>query len=216
VKEPIARQRIFEAIRERLTCPEGIARARKRLAEALGELSRTKTAELRQRKERLVRTEGRMRTLLEFIADKAEQSDYAWTTVRDLEEQAKAEKAAIAALEGQQILPIRLPTPEQVLELAFDLERRAARDPVGCREWLRRVLKNEKLVLEPTTERIYIARGELLPFMLLAETEKEKRRLGVSEPALLSSSSGGEAWDIPDEWVSFERVVPVRDGSRRS
>jgi hypothetical protein len=135
--------------------------------------------------------------------------------VKDLEEQAKAEKAAIAALEAQQILPIRLPTPEQVLEVAFDLERRAVRDPVGCREWLRRVLKDEKLVLEPTSERVYIARGELLPFMLLAETEKEKRRLGISEPALLSSSSGGEWESIPDEWIPFERDIPVRDGSRR-
>jgi site-specific DNA recombinase len=167
VKESIARQRILEAIRERLMSPEGITRARKRLAERLGELGRQRTAELQERQARLARTEARIQGLLGFIADKDEQSEYAWATIRDLEAQAKTEKAAIADIERQAEVPVRLPTPDEIVELAFDLEARLAQDPAAGREWLRRILKGEKLVLEPQPDGVYIARGELLPLILL-------------------------------------------------
>lgn len=58
------------------------------------------------------------------------------------------------------------------------------------REWLRRLFKDGKLVLTPMADRVYIARGELLPLMLMSEKTKD-RRSGVSESTVSSCSSGG-------------------------
>ncbi len=189
VKESIAQQRILEAVQARLASPEGLTRARKRLAEKLGELSRTRTADLRERRDRLARTEARIAGLVGFIAD-GDRSEYVVSALRDLEAQARAEKAAISDLQRRTELPIRLPSPEELQERANVLYR-AQKDPVGCREWLRRVLDGGGLTLEPQADRVYLARGGVLPFVLLAATEKGKRQPGDSELALSSGSSGG-------------------------
>jgi hypothetical protein len=115
---------------------------------------------------------------------------YAWTTIRDLEAQAKAEKAAIAELERQVELPVRLPTPDEIAEATFDLEQQLGEDPIVGREWLRRIIKGERLVLQPQPDGVYLARGELLPLMLL-KAKKGTRRSGVSEAACSTLSSGG-------------------------
>jgi site-specific DNA recombinase len=189
VKVAVAHARILERVRTKLVSDEGMARARKRIAERLGEVNRERVAELRQRQQRLARTEEKIRGLLHFIADKDEQSDYAWQAVRDLEAQAKAEKAAIATLERQAETPVHLPSPDQIKKLVFDLERRIQQDPVAGREWLRRMFKNGRIELIALPERVYLAKSELFPLMLL--TENANRRPGVSETAVYSKGSGG-------------------------
>lgn len=155
---------------------EGMARARKRIAERLGEVNRERVEELQQRQQRMARTEEKIRGLLNFIADKDEQSDYAWQTVRDMEAQAKTEKAAIAALERQAEAPVRLPSPEEMKKLVFDLEHRIHKDPVAGRELLRRMFKNGRIDLVALPERVYLARSELLPLMLAGRKCKPPSR----------------------------------------
>ena len=93
------------------------------------------------------------------------------TALHDLEAQAQQEQAAIEEIKQQAQLPIRLPTPTEIEELAFDLDHRLANDPAAGREWLRRILKDEKLLLEPHPDGVYLAKGELLPLMLMAQKE---------------------------------------------
>jgi hypothetical protein len=46
------------------------------------------------------------------------------STLHDLETYARSEKAALAQLEAEIAKPIRLPTPDEVAELATDLQAR--------------------------------------------------------------------------------------------
>ena len=74
-----------------------------------------------------------------------------------------------AALERQTEAPIRLPSPDEIKKLVFDLEHRLQQAPLGGREQLRRMFKDERIVLYPQHDRVCLARSELLPLMLLAE-----------------------------------------------
>ncbi|HEY3353169.1 MAG TPA: hypothetical protein VGQ83_07985 [Polyangia bacterium] len=175
--EPVLR--LDDHLRPRLHL--GVAR---RLAQQALFLGAERPQQLQERQARLVRTNARIAGLVQFIAD-GDRSAAVVSGLHDLEAQAKAEKTAIADLELRAEQPIRLPTPEEIVELAFDLQARLAQDPEAGREWLRRILKGEKLVLEPQPDGVYVARGELLPLILLrAQTETAawlpKRRFAVA------------------------------------
>lgn len=68
IKEPIARERILGAIRERLTSEDGVAHVRKLVAEYLRDYSKNLDSEIRDRKERIKRTEDKIRALIDFVA----------------------------------------------------------------------------------------------------------------------------------------------------
>jgi hypothetical protein len=172
--------------------------ARKRMVERVGEINRERHAEHAMIQERLTRTETRIKGLLQFIADEDEQSEYAWATVRDLEAQAKADKTAMELLERQAQAPIRLPSPDDIRHIVFDLEARLAADPLRAREWLRRLFADGRIVLTQIPGRVYMARSRLLPLMLTEGTtagpdakKASYRRFGGSEPTVSSQGSGG-------------------------
>jgi site-specific DNA recombinase len=192
VREDLARDRLLAALRERLLSPSGIAHARKRLAERLGELSKGSTAEVAERRARLRRTEDRIRGLVAFIAE-GDTSKYIRMTLTDLEAQADGEKAAIAEIERQARQPVRLPSPDVLIDRVFYLQRRLAADPRVGREELRRLFEGGRVRLEPDAEgTFYWARTGLLPMVLLAAgAEKEKRPLS-GPPLQLTAGSGGE------------------------
>lgn len=191
VRESVARTSILDAIRGRLFSPAGIAYARKRIAERLGELARGMNAEVQERSKRLARTEARIAGLVQFIAD-GERSESIVSGLHDLEAQAKAERATIAAIEERAATPIRLPSPAEVEQLVCDLEARIAQDPLRAREELRRLLKDGRIVLEPQPDRVYLARTSLLPLVLLADPQITNRRFGGSEAAVSREGSGGK------------------------
>jgi hypothetical protein len=97
-------------LRERFSSPVHIGYLRKRIAELLGEASRSANLELTERRRRLERTEARIAKLIEFIAG-GNDSSYVKDALRDLEAQARSEKDAIAAIEARAKAPVRLPTP---------------------------------------------------------------------------------------------------------
>ncbi len=97
LREDVAKERVLGALRDRFGSPTRVLYLRKKLAERLGEVSRKANAELEDRRARLARTEERIHGLIKFISE-GDHSDYVRTTLKDLEVQAKTEKAAIKAL----------------------------------------------------------------------------------------------------------------------
>jgi site-specific DNA recombinase len=192
VPERVARTQLLAALRDNLLSQEGIAYARKRIAEKLGDLGRTRNAEVQERRDRLGRTEKRIAGLVHFIAN-GDDSAYVRSTLLDLEAQAAAEKAAIAEILKETAEPIRLPSPADLERLVFDLDARIAQDPLKGRELLRRVFKDGRVVLEPQPDRVYLARTEVLPLVLLAEGDLDQGRpRGFPGTAFSRARSGGK------------------------
>ena len=187
----------------RLFSADGIAYARKRIAERLGKWARERNAEITERRQRLARTEARIGGLVQFISD-GDHSSYVRSTLVDLEAQAKAESQEIAAILREAADPIRLPSPAELERLVLDIEGRIAQDPVAGREHLRRLLKDGRIVLEPQADGVYLARTEALPMVLFAasgtlgplgalagpKTENRRSR-GIPGAAMSRLSSGG-------------------------
>ena len=138
---------------------------------------------------KLERTEARIAGLIQFIAD-GDHSSYVRSTLADLEAQAKAEKAEIAAIEREAATPIRLPSPAELERLVVDIEARIAQDPIAGRAHLRRLLKDGRIVLEPQPDGVYLARAEALPGVLFGP-EAENRRPGESPGAAMSRRCSG-------------------------
>lgn len=190
LREELARARIFDALREAIFTPEAIAYMRKRIAERLGEKSRTATSEIQQRADRLARVEERVRHLVEFVASGEARGDAAKPVrdaLADAQSQAASERAAIKALREQTEVPVLLPTPEDVLARARELERVLQGDAVRAREALRRVFDGGRILLHPGADGVYVAEGTFLPLVALAETTKPPARSPrASRPGSLS------------------------------
>ncbi|MFO0617263.1 MAG: recombinase family protein [Polyangiaceae bacterium] len=170
VREDETRTRILEAVEQSLATPEALTHLRKRIAERLGELSRTTSRELEERRARLARTEERIAGLVEFIAT-GDRSDYVRKALADLEHQANEEKKAIGAVLESTKTPIRLPTPAEVVACALDLKRVLDGDPALAREALRKLFKGGRITMLPQEDGSYLARGEFLPLVALSAAE---------------------------------------------
>lgn len=116
LREDILRPQLLDTIRDRLLSDDGVTYTRRRAAEELRDASKKLDAELRDRKERLVRTEEKMAGLVDFIAN-GERVQYIVQTLRDLETFAIQEREAIADLETMASAPLKLPSiPRMVVE----------------------------------------------------------------------------------------------------
>ncbi|HET7538310.1 MAG TPA: hypothetical protein VFK05_00510, partial [Polyangiaceae bacterium] len=134
----------------------------------LGESNRDATRELADRRASLARTEQRIAHLIRFIAD-GDSSEYVVTALRDLQAQARSEKAAIAALEARGAAPISLPTPAEVAARALNLKRLFDGNPLEVREALRRYFVDGRIVLTVAPEGHYVAEGRFLPLVALID-----------------------------------------------
>jgi len=168
VKEEIARVRIFSALQEKFSSPDALEYLRKRIAEYLGESNRGAARELADRRASLARTEQRIAHLIRFIAD-GDSSEYVVTALRDLQAQARSEKAAIAALEARGAAPIALPTPAEVAARALNLKRLFDGNLLEVREALRRYFVDGRIVLTVAPEGHYVAEGRFLPLVALVD-----------------------------------------------
>ncbi len=191
VKESVVRMRLLEAIRGALLSSEGIEFVRREVVERLGAAALDHGAELLRRRDRLAKTENKIRELVSFIAD-GNHSTYVVQSLNDLETQARDEKAAIVALEEEARVPIKLPTPDEVIARVFDLEARLAEDPLRGREELRRYFRNGTLRLEPQPDGTFVARGEFLPMVALLGPNALRPDPGLTPgPAVYSGCCGG-------------------------
>jgi site-specific DNA recombinase len=189
IKEPIARTRILDAIRERLTSKDGIAHVRHAVAEHLRDYSRNLDNDIKERRERIKRTEDKIRGLIEFISQ-GDRSEYVTSTLRDLETYVRAEKATVEQLLKQAQEPLRLPSIDEITSLAFDLDARLGQDPQAGRAQLIRWLRDGSLrvVLGPDGKQY--AQGALIPMTILADAEKTEPPKGLGGPVYTLRSGG--------------------------
>jgi molybdopterin converting factor small subunit len=194
LREDVARSRLLGFLRENLTGPKEVAFIRKTVAEVLGNLSRKTNAEIAERRQRLARTEERIAGLIQFIAD-GDRSDYVRVALRDLEAQAKMEKAAIADLEARRSEAVRLPSIEETVERAMLFEKNLLENPTAGREALRHLFEDGKISCRPQPEGVYLAEGKFFPlalFSLRFGTEPVKARDLEGAAGLLGPSRGTE------------------------
>jgi site-specific DNA recombinase len=198
VREDVARPRILAAIQAHMLNPAGLAHLRRRIVEELADFGRKVEAEYKERKERLERTQQKLRGLVEFIA-MGDRSDTVVSTLHDLEAYARSEKAALAELEKEILKPIRLPTLEEVAALATDLQARLSENVEVGRAVLSRWLNEGKIRIADSPEGP-VATTELLPLVILFDSARRDQRgrkpkiaeaCGLSDFQLLTHRSGG-------------------------
>ena len=70
-------------------------------------------------------------------------------------------------LERRAQTAIRLPSPDELMGIVFELEKRLSADTTQAREELRRIFRDGKITLLPQPGGFYVARSEILPLVLL-------------------------------------------------
>jgi DNA invertase Pin-like site-specific DNA recombinase len=210
VREDVARQSILAELRHRLTSDQGIAHARKRIAERLGDLSRQQGVATRRYKQRVADLAQQIEQLVDAVAQ-GHRSGAILARLERLEREHIEAQQALAEAERATLTPIDLPSPDRLLELAFDLEPRLRDDVTKGRELLRRIFRNGTISLVPQ-DGFYIAKSEVLPLMLLTmrpetETPPGSSPNGVRYPPV---SCAGANWttSTAEETVPYRFTVP--------
>ncbi len=108
VRESVVRTGLLDELRHRLASDQGISYARKRLAEKLGELTRERDGDVRERRQRLDKLTRQIDKLVDFIADGHGSAAVA-DKLKGLEREADGERRQLATLERQATDPVQLP-----------------------------------------------------------------------------------------------------------
>lgn len=165
----------------RLQMREGVARAfayaRKRIAERLGEIAREQGGEVREHRAALDKTERAIAKLVDFITE-GNGTKAVSEKLKVLEREADTQRKALATLERLSAAPIKLPTPDAMVQMVFALERRLLADVTRGREELRRLFRDGRIDLIPQEGGFYIARSEILPLVLLTTPPSEANQGG--------------------------------------
>lgn len=160
---------------------EGVARAfayaRKRIAERLGEIAREQGGEVREHRAALDKTERAIAKLVDFITE-GNGTKAVSEKLKVLEREADTQRKALATLERLSAAPIKLPTPDAMVQMVFALERRLLADVTRGREELRRLFRDGRIDLIPQEGGFYIARSEILPLVLLTTPPSEANQGG--------------------------------------
>lgn len=181
VREESVRTVVLDAIREQIQSPKRIAEVRKTIAERLRDYSKGMDAELKDHRDRLKRTEERIKGLVSFIAD-GDRSEYVVSTLRDLEVQAKADCAAIDRLHREAQEPLRLPSIDEITSAVLRLDALLTGDPGPARERLRRWLRDNEIRIARRQGGGFAVRGGIAPgAMTETENPKPEQWLGTSE-----------------------------------
>jgi site-specific DNA recombinase len=118
VRESIVRACLLDELRKRLVTDQGIAYARKRLSERLGELVRTRDAELTTHRQRFDKLKREAERLVDCITQGL-RSDTITERLMSAERTMAEERRVIDTLERQSAESIPLPTPDQILSIAL-------------------------------------------------------------------------------------------------
>jgi hypothetical protein len=198
VKEEITRTCIFRAIRNHFSSAAAVDFVRHEIADELGKMNRELAAALKHHGELLARTESRIGGLIEFIS-RGDQSDHVRQALIDLEAQATVEKNAIEALKRQAAKPIQLPSPQELMDVAYNLEKLAVADPALGREELRKMFDHGHIVLLPQPEGYYLAKSRIFPLVPLLDPRYTNAPSG-EDGAWYGVSCAGAIWALYTEY----------------
>lgn len=188
VREPELRATCLDSIRTTLQSKEGIEYVRRQMADRLKTWSRTIETDLAEHRERLQRNEDRIKGLVRFIAD-GDRSDYVVSTLRDLEVQAKADRAAVERFERAAREPLQLPSLGEIARGVFDLDRLLAGDTDQARVKLRRWLRDGVIQVRPKHEGCEV-RGSIDTLSIVAENGNPSRHGSLATGETICSSGG--------------------------
>jgi len=188
VREPEFRANCLTTIRNEVQSKESIEYVRREVAQRLRTWSQSIEKDLAERRERLKRTEDRIKGLVQFIAD-GDRSEYVVATLRDLEVQAKTDRAAIERLQRDAREPLRLPSLAEITRGVFDFDRLLSGDVVEAQHHLRRWLKDGEIRIARKPQG-YEVHGEVFPLALTAKTTFPSRD-GSLAAGESNVSSGG-------------------------
>lgn len=194
VREDTSKKKILEAFEAWLVSPEGVQQIRKNIAKELGEKTRSLETQMTERRERLQRTEQKIKGLIDFIAT-GDKSEYVISTMRDLEAYARTEKAEIEALIDESREPIALPSIEELIALSTDAKQMMETDVDRGREALRRFLADGTIKCAVDEDGPY-AECDFGAHILLSDMAARNRRIpGVGSDSrdsqVFAKSSGG-------------------------
>lgn len=161
VREDAVREAVLGALREALFTPQAISFLRKRIVDGIRATTESAARDEAVLAERIRRTEERIRGLVTFVAD-GDHSQYVRDALRDLEAQAGIDRGALQTLRDTHKSPVKLPSPEFLIERARELERLILADPLRGREALRGVLREGKIVMRPQGDSAYLAEFDFL------------------------------------------------------
>lgn len=169
VKEVVVRESLLDEIRRRLTREDGLLHARKRIAERLGEMLRERSAERTVVQTRMQKTQAQIERLVDAIADGEASGASVKDRLKVLEAQVAQDRRTLEALDRKTVAPITLPTPEKIIGIVFEMDRRLRADPTRGREELRQYFEDGRIDLIPQPGGFYIARSKLLPLVALMQ-----------------------------------------------
>jgi hypothetical protein len=109
IREETLRARCVEAMKRTLQAPEVV----REVTAQLSADNQTSAAELATLRERLGKTEERIRSLVGFLSE-GDRSEYVVSGLRDLEAQARTDRTAIERLTRDVLAPRRLPTADDI------------------------------------------------------------------------------------------------------
>jgi hypothetical protein len=189
LREDVARHCILDSIRSKLLAPDAIALLRKEIAANLGDAMRSSNEALREREARLHRTKKRVRSLALAVAD-GDHSEALQELLRDLESQACEESAALDQLRAEAKRPARLPSPDEVLERALDLQTIVMGEPLRAREVLRQLFDDGRIMVAPQPDGTYVASCAFLPLVALTMERQDPPGVNGGSRAQTSSCAG--------------------------
>lgn len=186
LREDHTRTKIMNAIKAHVSTGEAIDELRKRIAHWLGELTQKTNDRLKELRAWLARTEGRIDNLTLAIAD----GDFSPTLrerLKALETERAEVRRLIAEVEEAASTPVRLPSPDQIVAGALNLERAFEADPNAARDALAQLFEDGRITLHPKAPRAYVARSRIFLGGLAGPTGGSPR---LSRVGSASSTSG--------------------------
>jgi site-specific DNA recombinase len=175
VREDVLRERLLDELRHTLARPAGLVFARKCIAERLGEIERERRLSLDDRRRKADEIAAKLDSLVDFIASGQSKGSYEAirTRMAALEAEKVTANRAVREFERQSVEPVPLPTPEEMLKLAFDLDARLRSNTHRGREELLELFKDGLITLLPQPGGYYVARSEVLPLVLITRPPPE-------------------------------------------
>ncbi len=126
------------------------------------------------------------------------------STLRDLEVQAKTDRAAIERIQREAQQPLRLPSLPEISAAVFELTKSLTAEPTVARARLRRWLKDGEIRVVRTEDQKVFVRGGYFPLAIGAENENspQSQGFGTAESNVRSGGAAGSSiYRVP--WGNF-------------